>query len=101
VNLARNHISEHGAQKLLQEIQLHPSLEIINLDRNPVPSWLRVQIKEVMAERKDDPWHDTDVKEATRKLLKDVRKNMVSDSGEDSGGNEGGVRGTMRPRALS
>lgn len=99
VNLSRNHISEPGAQKLLQEIQLHPSLEIINLDRNPVPSWLRVQIKDVMAGRKDDPWHDTDVKEATRKLLKDAQRKPTVDSGEDSGGNEGGGRGTMKPRA--
>jgi len=42
LNLARNQISETGAQRLMDEIQVHSSMELLNLDQNPVPSWLRV-----------------------------------------------------------
>merc|ERR1719326_2727113 len=52
VNLARNHISETGAMKLMYEIQTHPSLDMLNLDQNPVPSWIRVRLKEMLATRK-------------------------------------------------
>lgn len=54
VNLCRNHISETGAQKLLEEIRRHPSLDMLSLDQNPVPSWLRVRLKEALATRTDD-----------------------------------------------
>lgn len=55
VNLARNHISGTGAQCLMEEIRAHPSLDMMNLEQNPVPSWLRVRLKEVLAARTDTP----------------------------------------------
>jgi len=51
LNLARNHISETGALRLLQEATVHPSLVRVNLELNSVPSWVRVRLREVLAER--------------------------------------------------
>eukprot|EP00928_Gymnodinium_smaydae_P078106 TRINITY_DN6173_c0_g3_i1.p1 TRINITY_DN6173_c0_g3~~TRINITY_DN6173_c0_g3_i1.p1 ORF type:complete len:718 (-),score=193.29 TRINITY_DN6173_c0_g3_i1:63-2156(-) len=52
LNLARNNISEHGAHRLLKQIQKHPALDSVSLDRNPVPSWIRVRITETIAKRR-------------------------------------------------
>jgi hypothetical protein len=57
VNLARNHISETGVQTLLHVVQSHPSLESFNVEENPVPSWLRVRLKEVLSASKEDSWY--------------------------------------------
>jgi len=51
LNLSRNRISETGAAKLLQVIQIHPHLVSVCLDSNPVPSWIRVRLKEILHER--------------------------------------------------
>lgn len=62
VNLARNHISETGAVKLLSGIQDHPHLDSVNIEENPIPSWLRVRFKEVMAGRQDSTYFDSGAK---------------------------------------
>merc|ERR1712176_1470706 len=43
LNLARNHISETGAQSLVQEVALHPGILKVTLEGNPVPSHIRVR----------------------------------------------------------
>lgn len=86
LNLARNQISETGAQKLMDEIQVHSSMELLNLDQNPVPSWLRVKMKELMASRVDDCWHD----QSTRKMLKHLDFDVPAKEL---------LRGTMSPTA--
>jgi hypothetical protein len=74
VNLARNHISESGAMRLMDEIQMHPSLDTLIIDQNPVPSWLRVRLKDLLAARKEDPWHDTKTKRIIQEQIGSPRK---------------------------
>jgi len=53
LNLSKNHISELGMQKLMEEVQVHPSLDVLNIDMNPVPSWQRVRLQELLQSRRD------------------------------------------------
>jgi len=51
LNLSRNNISDKGAHRLLKEVSSHPALLYVNLDGNPMPSWIRVHVKEDMRKR--------------------------------------------------
>merc|ERR1711879_851698 len=55
MNLSKNHISETGLQKLMEEVKVHPSLDIPNIDMNPVPSWQRLRLKQLLEYRRDGP----------------------------------------------
>jgi hypothetical protein len=44
VNLSENNISNLGAQALLNAFKAHPALVQLQLDLNPVPSYLRVKL---------------------------------------------------------
>eukprot|EP00747_Dinoflagellata_sp_TGD_P029159 gnl/TRDRNA2_/TRDRNA2_133736_c0_seq1.p1 gnl/TRDRNA2_/TRDRNA2_133736_c0~~gnl/TRDRNA2_/TRDRNA2_133736_c0_seq1.p1 ORF type:complete len:443 (+),score=71.41 gnl/TRDRNA2_/TRDRNA2_133736_c0_seq1:70-1398(+) len=48
LNLSRNQISETGAQRLLQEVAVHPNLVRVSLEQNPAPSWIRVRMKQIL-----------------------------------------------------
>jgi len=54
VDLSRNHISEAGAHRLLEQVMLHPTIAAVKLDQNPVPSWLRLRLHEVVSKRNQD-----------------------------------------------
>jgi hypothetical protein len=56
LNLSRNNISETGLQRLLEEVRVHPALDSFNIEENPIPSWQRVMLKELLRSRNDDPW---------------------------------------------
>lgn len=58
VDLSRNHISEAGAHRLLEEVMAHPCIASVKLDQNPVPSWLRLRLKQVVSTRKNDLTED-------------------------------------------
>lgn len=51
LNLSRNNISKAGARAILAMVAAHPTLEQVNLDGNPMPSWIRVHVKEIMKTR--------------------------------------------------
>lgn len=51
LDLSRNQISEKGAQQLLAHIRHHPTLVRVSLDENPTPSWVRVKLRGILAER--------------------------------------------------
>jgi hypothetical protein len=55
MNLSKNQISETGLQKLMEEVKVHPSLDILNIDMNPVPSWQRLRLKQLLEYRRDGP----------------------------------------------
>eukprot|EP00927_Polykrikos_kofoidii_P059830 TRINITY_DN54953_c0_g1_i1.p1 TRINITY_DN54953_c0_g1~~TRINITY_DN54953_c0_g1_i1.p1 ORF type:complete len:492 (-),score=94.88 TRINITY_DN54953_c0_g1_i1:48-1442(-) len=51
LDLSRNNISETGAQPLLKEVAVHPGLIVVNLEMNPVPSWMRVHLRDCLYRR--------------------------------------------------
>eukprot|EP00929_Paragymnodinium_shiwhaense_P002269 TRINITY_DN102483_c0_g1_i1.p1 TRINITY_DN102483_c0_g1~~TRINITY_DN102483_c0_g1_i1.p1 ORF type:complete len:503 (-),score=117.31 TRINITY_DN102483_c0_g1_i1:60-1568(-) len=51
LNLARNSISEAGAKALLSIVSVHPRLVDVCLDHNPMPSWIRVKIRDITKKR--------------------------------------------------
>jgi len=48
LDVSRNHISKTGAHQLLLAIERHDALREVKIDGNPVPSWIRVRLAEVM-----------------------------------------------------
>lgn len=52
LDLCRNHISEKGAYRLLQQVAAHPRLVDVRIDENPAPSWVRVRLKELLEARR-------------------------------------------------
>mmetsp|Transcript_71086 Transcript_71086/g.159649 ORF Transcript_71086/g.159649 Transcript_71086/m.159649 type:complete len:439 (+) Transcript_71086:74-1390(+) len=54
LDLNKNHISERGANILLQEVASHPTISHVSLDMNPVPSYMRVRLKELLTEKEEE-----------------------------------------------
>ena len=53
VNLSENNISNLGAQALLNAFKAHPALVQLQLDLNPLPSYLRVKISQEAARKRE------------------------------------------------
>jgi len=53
LDLSRNKITEKGALRLLQAIESHPALKDVKLDGNPVPSWIRVRLANMLSVREE------------------------------------------------
>merc|ERR1712093_963191 len=51
LNLARNSVSERGMHLLLPQIERHPTLVRVSVELNPVPSFLRVKLKEILTNK--------------------------------------------------
>jgi hypothetical protein len=53
VNLSENNISNLGAQALLNAFKAHPALVQLQLDLNPVPSYLRVKLRQEAGRKRE------------------------------------------------
>merc|ERR1712113_606192 len=54
LDISRNHISETGAHSIVTEVIKHQGLVRVNMEGNPVPSHLRLRLKDTLAARNKD-----------------------------------------------